>query len=206
MYLAIDTSTGTSVAVVSAAGEIRASRLLPETMRHAEVVGTYILEVLAETGVSPRELSGVISGMGPGPFTGLRIGIAAARAFGQGAGIPVLPLISHDAVALEWYDAGGTGELLVTTDARRRELYWSRYSGLDAHGIPVRLAGPGLAVPAEIADGAGHRIDAEGISAGALGILAGRIHAAGAAFAADEPLYLRSPDIAAAGPKKRVSQ
>lgn len=221
MYLAIDTSTGTSVALVAPDGRALATRALPETMRHAEVVGTFIQEVLEEGGVAPRELSAVVAGMGPGPFTGLRIGIAAARAFGLGAGIPVHPLVSHDAVALEWYLAGGTGELLVVTDARRRELYWSSYTGLGADGIPARAAGPGLARPEDVPASPaapGARLDAESVPAAALGALAARIDALGvrgaldaldaraAGWAADEPLYLRSPDIAQAGPKKRVTQ
>ncbi|RLP77252.1 tRNA (adenosine(37)-N6)-threonylcarbamoyltransferase complex dimerization subunit type 1 TsaB [Mycetocola tolaasinivorans] len=215
MYLAIDTSTGTGVALVSANGEIRASRVLTDTRRHVEVVGTFIQEVLAETGTTAAQISAVAAGMGPGPFTGLRIGIAAARAFGQGANIPVIPLVSHDALALEWYENGGTGELLVTTDARRRELYWSRYSGLDAAGIPVREAGPALARPEDLdiaeterlgtAGTAPHRVDAVGIPAGSLGILAQRVRAAGRPGAEDEALYLRPPDIAAQGPRKRVS-
>ncbi|WP_187977434.1 tRNA (adenosine(37)-N6)-threonylcarbamoyltransferase complex dimerization subunit type 1 TsaB [Mycetocola sp. JXN-3] len=215
MFLAIDTSTGTGVALVDGTGKIRASRVLEDTRRHVEVVGTFIQEVLSETGTAPAQVTAVAAGMGPGPFTGLRIGIAAARAFGQGAHIPVIPLVSHDALALEWYENGGTGELLVTTDARRRELYWSRYTGLDTDGIPVRVAGPSLDRPddldaaetARLADGtaAPHRVDAAGIPAGALGVLALRVQTTGREHAADEALYLRPPDIAAQGPRKRVS-
>lgn len=206
MFLAIDTSTGTSVALVDSAGVIRSSRLLPDTMRHVEVVGTFIQEVLEECGVAPAQLNAVVAGMGPGPFTGLRIGIAAARAFGLGAGIPVVPLISHDAVALEWYRNGGSGDVQVRTDARRREFYWSSYSGIDAEGIPVRTAGPGLGRPDDLPTPTGELLTATGVSAGYLGILAVALSDAGREGAADEALYIRPPDIYPTGPKKRVTQ
>ena len=88
--------------------------------------------------------------MGPGPFTGLRVGIAAAKAFAFGAGRPLIPVVSHDAVAFERYSAGHTGALLVVTDARRRELYWTAYSGVDANGLPCGSRAPGLSRPDEL--------------------------------------------------------
>jgi tRNA threonylcarbamoyl adenosine modification protein YeaZ len=90
--------------------------------------------------------------MGPGPFTGLRVGIAAAQAFALGAAKPVVRVVSHDAIAFRHYAAGGSGPLLVVTDARRKEVYWSAYSGADSVGLPVRDAGPALARPENLAD------------------------------------------------------
>src|SRR6187551_1138465 len=119
MLLAIDTSTGTSVAVVDRDGGILAEAGTDDTMRHAEVVGGFIRDALAAAGVRPHDLSGVAGGMGPGPFTGLRVGIAAAHAFALGIGRPFVPVASHDAVAWDWYRAGGSGRLQVVTDARR---------------------------------------------------------------------------------------
>ncbi|MEO8907340.1 MAG: tRNA (adenosine(37)-N6)-threonylcarbamoyltransferase complex dimerization subunit type 1 TsaB, partial [Microbacteriaceae bacterium] len=142
MLLAIDTSAGSSVAVVDRERGVLADRSVDDTMRHAEVIGSLIQDCLAEARVTVAELSAVAAGMGPGPFTGLRVGIAAARVFALGAGIPVVPLVSHDAVAFERYRLGHTGALLVVTDARRREVYWSAYRGLDEAGIPVRSDGP----------------------------------------------------------------
>lgn len=110
MLLALDTSAGTSVAVVDADGGIRAERSTDDTMRHAEVVGTFLADALAEAEVQPTELIGIAVGMGPGPFTGLRVGIAAARVFALGAGIRLLPAISHDAIALDRY-IGGLSEV-----------------------------------------------------------------------------------------------
>jgi tRNA threonylcarbamoyl adenosine modification protein YeaZ len=203
VLLAIDTSAGSSVAVVDRERGILAQADEADTRRHAEVIGTLIERVLAESGVAPRELSGVVAGMGPGPFTGLRVGIAAARAFAFGIGRPVVPLVSHDAWALD-----ATEPLLVVTDARRREVAWSTYGIADELGLPVRLNGPALASPAELetdVDGyAGfRRLDAATIPAGPLGMLGERLFAAGRAFGPSEPLYLRPPDVTpSAGPKR----
>jgi tRNA threonylcarbamoyl adenosine modification protein YeaZ len=204
VLLAIDSSTGTSVAVVDRDGGTLAENAVDDTMRHAEVVGALIRDTLSEAGVTAAELSAVACGMGPGPFTGLRIGIAAARAFALGAGKPVVPLVSHDAVAFAWYAAGTSGDLLVATDARRRELYWSAYSGVTADGLPIRSAGPGLSCPEDVPASTGARIDADAVSAGSLGMLAELTWAAGVSFAADEPLYLRSPDVTMSS-RKRVT-
>ncbi|WP_166984127.1 tRNA (adenosine(37)-N6)-threonylcarbamoyltransferase complex dimerization subunit type 1 TsaB [Paramicrobacterium fandaimingii] len=204
MLLAIDSSLGTSAAVVDHDRGIIAERSHHDTRRHAEVVGSLIRDVLVESGIAPAELSGVVAGMGPGPFTGLRIGIAAARAFAFGAAKPVVPVVSHDAIAREWYVAVGEGELLVVTDARRREIYCTRYSGMDAAGLPVRVEGPVLAKPDDIVVGAATRLDSDRVSAGHLGMVAELTWSAGRPFAADEPLYLRSPDVSPS-PGKRVT-
>lgn len=194
------------MAVVDRDRGILAERSEPNTRTHAEVIGTFIAECLAEAGVAESELSGVALGMGPGPFTGLRVGIAAGRVFAFGASMPSVPVVSHDAIAF-----GCTAPTLVVTDARRREVYWSVYSGSDAQGIPVRTAGPALAKPDDLpavvpgyADLA--RIDAAEVSAGALGMLAEALLANGRALAADEALYLRAPDVTLSAGPKRVSQ
>ena len=205
MLLAIDTSAGTSVAVVDRDRGILAQADEADTRRHAEVIGTLIERVLADSAVAPHELSGVVAGMGPGPFTGLRVGIAAARAFAFGIGKPVVPLISHDARALD------LGEpLLVVTDARRREVAWSTYAAGDELGLPVRVAGPQLAAPAELESAVEgyrgyRRLDAATIPAGPLGMLGERLFAAGRGFGPSEPLYLRAPDVTPSSGPKRVS-
>lgn len=233
MLLAIDTSAGTSVAVVDRDGGVLAEATEFDTRRHAEVVGELIAACLDESGIAPHGLSAVVAGMGPGPFTGLRVGIAAARAFAFGAGKPCLPLVSHDAIAFERLGglAVATGSadaapattgtatpLLVVTDARRREVYWSAYSGLDEAGLPVRIGAPALTRPAELDEAvssscgadfaaAATRTDpaATTVSAGALGMLGETLFANRRPFAADEPLYLRSPDVTVPGAPKRVS-
>ena len=125
--LGIDTSLGTSVAVVEPDGVVRSQFESTDPRGHAEVIGSMIERALAEASVRPADITHVATGMGPGPFTGLRVGIAAARAFALGRGIPVIPVVSHDAVALDaLLHAALMGELedaerfAVVTDARRR--------------------------------------------------------------------------------------
>lgn len=203
MLLAIDTSAGTSVAVVDYDRGVLAEHGSDDTRRHAEVIGELIRACLDDSGIAVRELSGVVAGMGPGPFTGLRVGIAAARAFAFGAGKIVVPVVSHDGIAF-----GIVEPLIVATDARRSEVYWSAYSGVDAAGLPIRTEGPSLAKAAELpalvaAHGSPRLIEARTVSAATLGLLAESLYANGRPFAADEALYLRSPDVTlSAGPKR----
>lgn len=216
MLLSIDTSAGTSVAVVDRDRGVIAEQAVDDTRRHAEVVGELIVRCLAEAAVPVTALSGVAVGMGPGPFTGLRVGIAAAQAFALGAARPLVRVVSHDAVAFGHYGSGAAGPLLVVTDARRGEVYWSTYSGADEAGLPVRVAGPGLVRPAGLADAiaasdaAGDiasytRVDAATISAGQAGMLAETLFAHDRPFAGREALYLRSPDVTPPSGPKRVS-
>jgi tRNA threonylcarbamoyl adenosine modification protein YeaZ len=204
VLLAIDTSAGSSVAVVDA-GRVLGQSDEVDTRGHAEAIGRLILEALEQAGASPSEISGVVAGMGPGPFTGLRVGIAAAHAFAAGRGVPTLALASHGAVA--WDRAIPT---LVVTDARRREVAWSAYSGLDDDGLPVLSTGPHLAHPEDLPAGVGgydalDRVDAATIDAASLGLLADRMLTLGRLFAKDQPLYLRAPDVTPSSGPKRVT-
>ena len=208
VLLAIDTSAGTSVAVVDpTTGQALAERSTEDSRRHAEVIGPFLAEVLAEAGITGAGVTGVVAGMGPGPFTGLRVGIAAARTFAAARGVPFLPLVSHDAVAA---DQPQPGPFVVLTDARRREVYWSAY---DATG--TRVAGPGLARPADLDDAIRasrpdavdwDRVTVATIPAWRLGALAADRLASGAPFADDTALYLRDPDVTVPGAPKRVAR
>jgi tRNA threonylcarbamoyl adenosine modification protein YeaZ len=205
VLLAIDTSAGTSVAVVDRDLGVLAEFSEDDTRRHAEVIGDLIAAALRESGVAITDLSGVAVGMGPGPFTGLRVGIAAGVAFAFGAGKPVVRVVSHDAIAF-----GNAEPLLVVTDARRREVYWSAYTGSDAEGLPIRAAGPGLIRPDELEStvpnfGGYRRLDALTVSAASIGLLAEGLFLHKRAFAGPEALYLRAPDIYASTGPKRVS-
>jgi tRNA threonylcarbamoyl adenosine modification protein YeaZ len=202
MLLAIDTSAGTSVALVDVDAGVIAEHSSADTRGHAELIGLLIERCLA--GVDPASLSGVVSGMGPGPFTGLRVGIAAARAFALGIGKPVVPIASHDAVAFELGRA-----VIVVTDARRKEVAFSEYAEPDADGFPQRVRGPELLPRAELATLGRGMHETPTISAGALGMLAERAFASGRLFgpggiaASEQPLYLRQPDATiSAGPKR----
>jgi tRNA threonylcarbamoyl adenosine modification protein YeaZ len=205
VLLAIDTSAGTSVAVVDRDRGILAELNEADTRRHAEVIGTLIQSALAQSGVPVTDLSGVAVGMGPGPFTGLRVGIAAARAFALGIGRPVVPVVSHDAVAF-----GQSDPVLVVTDARRREVYWSAYGGTDDVGLPLREEGPGLTPPDDLAAAVTgfaryRRIDAAVVSAASIGLIAELLYLHKRPFASSEALYLRSPDVTLSAGPKRVS-
>lgn len=204
MLLAIDTSAGTSVSIVDGS-RVLAIAESADPRAHAEVLDGLIASVLREASVEPAQLTGVAAGMGPGPFTGLRVGIAAARAFAFGAGIPVVPVVSHDAIAF-----GINTPTLVVTDARRREVYWSAFEGSDEHGLPVRVQGPSLCKPAELAASVAdfdrfERLDAATVPAANLGLLAAALVANDRPLANGDALYLRSPDVTISAGPKRVS-
>lgn len=201
MILAVDTSLGTAVALIDGDGALRAEAAAVDPLGHAEVIGDLLAGVLAEAGEG--EITHVVSGMGPGPFTGLRIGIAAARAFALGRGIPVIPVPSHQAVALTH---AGEGRFAVVTDARRREVAITVFDGTDDDGLPVVVAGTRL-VPAVEADDhlAGvRRIDVGALSGADLARIGALALAAGRTLTDDEPLYLRHPDVVVPGAPKRV--
>lgn len=197
MILAVDTSLGTAVAVVTLDGDVRAQATSENHLGHAEVIGTLIADALEAAG-NP-EITHVAAGMGPGPFTGLRIGIAAARAFALARAAHLVPVVSHDALALTALENGTTGTFIIETDARRRELAWTTYAGLDDAGLPQRLTEPALVARAEADETltAGKRIVATELSGGALGRVAARAVAAARTVGPDDALYLRSPDVAA---------
>ncbi|GAA1784347.1 MULTISPECIES: tRNA (adenosine(37)-N6)-threonylcarbamoyltransferase complex dimerization subunit type 1 TsaB [Leucobacter] len=200
--LAIDTSLGTSVAL--GVGDRVFEAVSDDPMRHAEIVGPLLERVLDESGVDPSRIAGVVCGIGPGPFTGLRVGIAAARAFAVGRGVPLLPLHGHEAVAFEVLSRGAAAGVRVVQDARRRELFVTEYSGLDWAELPVRSVDPHLVARAEYAE-APHEVWPERIPGGALIRLAALRLAAGRPFESERPLYLREPDIKQPGAQKRVS-
>ena len=124
--------------------ETLAVRVTDNPRAHAAVLTPQILDCLSSTGHTPADLDAVVVGVGPGPFTGLRVGMATAAAFGDALGVPVHGVCSLDAIAADVHGTDGDGDLLVVTDARRREVYWARYSG--GH----RVEGPGVCKPAEL--------------------------------------------------------
>lgn len=117
---------------------------------HAELLPPHILDSLAAADLTPADLDAVVVGIGPGPFTGLRVGMATAAAFADAIGRPVHGVCSLDGLAARARAAGATGDLVVVTDARRREAYHARYSPDGA-----RIAGPTVGPAAQIeVDGA----------------------------------------------------
>lgn len=199
--LAIDTSAGTSVAIVRD-GEVLSEHSIDEIRRHAEVVGDLIVRCLSDAGITAADITDVVAGRGPGPFTGLRVGIAAAIAFAVGRTIPLHGVVSHDAVA--W---GRAEPCTVVTDARRREIAVSSYA---AGGVAHRVAGPTLTTNDELATVADlpsyPECRADTISAAALALRAEAGLRLGIDFSDHRAIYLRAPDaVPSAGPKKVLS-
>lgn len=142
--LAIDTSTPAVIAAVvrrsdDGRTDTVAQRVVEDAHAHAELLTPNIVGAVADAGVDFSALDAVVVGCGPGPFTGLRVGMATAAAYGHALGRPVHGVCSLDAI-------GGqtAGAVLVVTDARRREVYWARYRD------GVRVAGPGVAAAADV--------------------------------------------------------
>lgn len=201
VLLAIDTAIGTSVAL-GVGGEVFTA-FSDDPRSHAEEIGELIARVFAESGVPTAAVTAVVAGSGPGPFTGLRVGMAAAHAFAAGRQVPLYSLHGHEAVALQEFNAGVNGPVRVVQDARRRELFVTSFSGLDADGLPV------VTVPAHLQTRESFVASAadiwpERIPAAQLVELGLRRLEAGRVFESDEALYLRAPDVRQPGPPKRV--
>lgn len=146
LVLVIDTATpAVTAAVVRADGPVTvlAQRLTADPRAHAESLTPNVLGAMSDSAVSMPDLDAVVVGCGPGPFTGLRVGMATAAAFGHALGIPVFGVCSLDGIggAAQLREAG---EVLVVTDARRREVYWARYRD------GVRVSGPAVAAPVDV--------------------------------------------------------
>lgn len=203
MILAVDTSLGTAVALIDADGARRAEVGAADPLGHAEVIGDLLVDALQEAG--DGDVTHVVAGMGPGPFTGLRIGIATARAFALGRGLPVIPVPSHFAAALTMLETETT-PFAIVTDARRREVAITVFDGVDADGIPVVVAETVLvrAVDADAHLDGVRRIDVTTLSASDLARVGARALAAGRTLTGDEPLYMRHPDVTLPGAPKKV--
>jgi tRNA threonylcarbamoyl adenosine modification protein YeaZ len=211
LVLVLDTATPAVTAAVAdvASGVcVLASRVTVDGRAHGELLAPQVSAVLAEAGAAPGDLAAVVAGVGPGPFTGLRVGLVTAVALTQALGIPAYGVCSLDGLGY-----GTTGRVLVATDARRKEVYWARY----ADG--VRIDGPAVAKPADVAvdaaravgDGALRYADVLGLpvedaprypAPAALAALAADRVRAGEPSEALTPLYLRRPDAVLPGERK----
>jgi tRNA threonylcarbamoyl adenosine modification protein YeaZ len=242
--LVIDTSSAAVTAGVvefgsdpggsAAAGpSVLASRRTIDARGHGELLAPAVRDCLAEAGVRMSDLAAVVAGVGPGPFTGLRVGLVTAAVLADARGIPAYGVCSLDAIAAELaaeyraaesrvaehraveHRAEASGELLVAGDARRKEVYWARY----ADGR--RLSDPAVDKPADLRvavtamAGAGARMYAEllGFSlldrdfppVSGLAALAARRVLDRAPSEPLTPLYLRRPDAVAGAASKRVT-
>jgi tRNA threonylcarbamoyl adenosine modification protein YeaZ len=139
--LALDTSTPAVTAGIIRLEDLAvlAERVTVDARAHAERLTPNALAALADAGLTMADLDAVVVGCGPGPFTGLRAGMATAAAYGHALDIPVHGVCSLDAIG-----AQTTGDILVVTDARRREIYWARYRD------GTRTGGPAVDAPADV--------------------------------------------------------
>lgn len=205
MILAVDTSLGSAVAIVDGDGALLADASSPDPLGHAEVIGDLLRRALDDAG--PGSIEHVVAGMGPGPFTGLRIGIATARAFALGRGVDVIPVPSHFAPALTELERDAeAGRFAIVTDARRREVAITVFDGFDADGIPNVVADTVLVprVDAEAHLDGIRAVEATGLDGAALARVGLRAWGAGRTLAGQEPLYLRQPDVTVPGAPKKV--
>jgi tRNA threonylcarbamoyladenosine biosynthesis protein TsaB len=212
LVLGFDTATpAVSVALHDGERVIAGASAL-DARRHSELLAPMIAKVMADVGASRGDLSAVAVGVGPGPYTGLRVGVVTARVLGSVLALPVTGVCSLDVMAAAIRPGR---EFLVATDARRKEVYWARYDGAGR-----RAAGPAVGQASSIPDaadlpvaGAGGQLYPEAFGemigpaypdAGTLCALAA--HPGGRfPLLAAEPLYLRRPDAREPGPPKRVT-
>jgi tRNA threonylcarbamoyl adenosine modification protein YeaZ len=169
--LAIDTSTSrTSVAIIED-GKIVYSGFKDGATAHGPSLPALVQEALALSDVDE-----VVVGMGPGPFTGLRVGIAFAQSFALARQIPVRGVCSLDAIAAQIKE----NDFIITVDARRKEVYWARYTN------GVRISDPAVNFPADVTSAPIHAdLFPDMVS---LSSLSGNITV---------PIYLRRPDAVA---------
>ncbi|MGX6508222.1 tRNA (adenosine(37)-N6)-threonylcarbamoyltransferase complex dimerization subunit type 1 TsaB [Rhodococcus sp. SJ-2] len=222
LVLAVDTSTPVVTSGLVRLGSegdaahisTLAVRLTDNPRAHAEILTPQILECFDEAGYTPADLDAIVVGVGPGPFTGLRVGMVTAAAFGDALGIPVHGVCSLDALAQDVHgETPDGGDLLVVTDARRREVYFARYDGFCR-----RTEGPDVRKPAEVPSEPSRRVagSAQHVALFTLPAVpvyspspAGLVAAVSPALRAGRdpeplvPLYLRRPDAVATADRHR---
>ncbi len=220
MLLALDTATGAVSAAVHDGERVVAQVTTTSARRHTEILAPSIRRACREAEVAAAGLDEVVVGVGPGPFTGLRVGVVTALTLGHTLGIPVHGVCSLDGIAHEvWQSDPVADHFVVATDARRKEVYWARYA--IENGTVVRDGEPAVARPADLPqavrelpaagrgpalypDWFGAPIDVIDVSAGALASFAVAEQRAGRALLPVRPLYLRQPDAMPATARKPV--
>lgn len=182
--LAFDTSSAAITAAVLIAGEIRADVTRIGATSHGELLAPTIAQALNDAGLAPGDLDAIAVGVGPGPFTGLRVGLVTARVMAEALGIPAYGVCSLDAIALQVVDEALCDQAFaIVTDARRREVYAATY---DAAGL--RLTGPDV-LPARELSAATRQ---------------GPVFGIGGALYADEFTDVRAPEFVSAAWLGRV--
>lgn len=169
--LAIDTSTSRSCVAIVEGTEVLYNGFRDGATAHGPSLPALVQEALAVSDVDE-----VVVGMGPGPFTGLRVGIAFAQSFALAREIPVRGVCSLDAIAAQIQES----DFIITVDARRKEVYWARYTE------GARVGEPAVNFPADVAGAVIHPDLFPDMVA--LVNLPGNVI---------EPIYLRRPDAVA---------
>ncbi len=209
MLLAFDTATPHVTVALHDGDRVVATFESEESMRHGEMLAPGIQRVLSDAGARAADLTAIAVGVGPGPFTGLRVGLVTARTLAFVRQIPVHGVCSLDILAAAGIDAG-LEEFVVATDARRKEVYLASYDG------GRRVSGPEVVKPVDA------QTDRPVVGRGAVLYpdafpnLAGPEHPSAAVLCdvvvdqrfdllEPNPLYLRRPDAVEPGKPKRVS-
>lgn len=212
MLLAFDTATPLVTVALHDGDDVVLELSSERPMKHGEQLAPLIERALAEAGLVRQDLTAIAVGVGPGPFTGLRVGLVTARTLAFVLEIPVYGVCSLDVIAVEAVDTGAvSGSFVVATDARRKEVYLASY---DEGG--ARLDGPVVERPAAVATrlpvaGEGAVLYPEafprpvGPTRPSAGWLARVVAEERAELLDPEPLYLRRPDAVAPARPKPVS-
>jgi tRNA threonylcarbamoyl adenosine modification protein YeaZ len=210
VLLALDTSTPLVSVALHDDGEVVDATTSERPMKHGELLAPMIVAALARVGAIRQDVTAIAAGVGPGPFTGLRVGLVTARTLGLALGIPVYGACSLDVLAIRAVDLGVAEPFVATIDARRKELFWASYDDAGR-----RLEGPHVERPSELPDGlvvgAGPVLypDAftrvSGPEAPDAATLATAVAEERVELLDPEPIYLRRPDAVVPGPPKKVS-
>lgn len=201
--LAIDTSVGVSVAILRSNGEVTQSQAVDHGMQ-GELTAELISQVIIGSGIEISDISDVVVGVGPGPFTGLRVGLVTAAVFAHARNIPIHGICSLDAIAYDY-----AKPCVVVTDARRKELYWARYDGqrtsepqvskpedLLAQFPDSKFVGPGALLYPDFVTGEVIDLRASSLA---------KLFVSGSAQLVDvTPMYLRKPDAVEPTTRKSV--
>ncbi len=212
MLLAFDTATPAVTVALHDGERVVAESTTVDAMRHGELLAPAISMVLEEAGIVRQDLTAIAVGVGPGPFTGLRVGLVTARTLASVLELPVYGVCTLDVLAAEAVASGAvTGGFLVATDARRKEVYWAPYDGQGN-----RLEGPHVSKPADVATedpvvGRGALLYPDAFPGfvapehPSAGVLADVVTDERVGLLDPEPLYLRRPDAVEPGKPKRVT-
>jgi tRNA threonylcarbamoyladenosine biosynthesis protein TsaB len=223
LVVGFDTATPAVSVALHDGARVSGEAFAVDARRHGELLAPMIAKVMADAGAARTDLTAVAVGVGPGPYTGLRVGVVTARVLGSVLGIPVYGVCTLDVIAAA-IPVGPGREFLVATDARRKEVYWARYDGQRR-----RLEGPQVGAASSIPGAAGIAVAGAGgeLYPEAFGEVIGPAYPQArtlceivAAQLADpdpdpaaarpplltaKPLYLRRPDAREPGPPKRVT-